>query len=118
MFNKVLIANRGEIAIRIARAAAELGMDPEAVFKTLVAQGNKTGPVVFCIPSNKELDLKKAARAAGVELIINPGADEASSFRASLSWRVSSWKPSWNTTVTRLPAPISIIGWYCSARLM
>lgn len=46
-------------------AAAELGMDPEAVFKTLVAQGNKTGPVVFCIPSNKELDLKKAAACSG-----------------------------------------------------
>jgi len=46
-------------------AAAELGMEPDAVFKTLVASGNKTGPVVFCIPSNKELDLKKAAACSG-----------------------------------------------------
>ncbi|KMO86183.1 cysteinyl-tRNA(Pro) deacylase [Megasphaera cerevisiae DSM 20462] len=46
-------------------AAAELGMNPEQVFKTLVGQGNKTGPVVFCIPSNKELDLKKAAACSG-----------------------------------------------------
>lgn len=46
-------------------AAAELGMDPEQVFKTLVGQGNKTGPVVFCIPSDKELDLKKAAACSG-----------------------------------------------------
>lgn len=46
-------------------AAAELGLDPSGVFKTLVAQGNKTGPVVFCIPCNKELDLKKAAACSG-----------------------------------------------------
>jgi Cys-tRNA(Pro)/Cys-tRNA(Cys) deacylase len=46
-------------------AAAELGMAADAVFKTLVAQGNKTGPVVFCIPSDKELDLKKAAQYSG-----------------------------------------------------
>ncbi|WP_301861110.1 Cys-tRNA(Pro) deacylase [uncultured Megasphaera sp.] len=46
-------------------AAAELGMDPSQVFKTLVGQGNKTGPVVFCIPSDKELDLKKAAACSG-----------------------------------------------------
>jgi len=31
------------------------------VFKTLVANGDKTGPVVFCIPVHKELNLKKAA---------------------------------------------------------
>ncbi len=46
-------------------AAAELGMSPGYVFKTLVGQGNKTGPVVFCIPSDKELDLKKAASCSG-----------------------------------------------------
>jgi len=32
MFKRVLIANRGEIAIRIARAASSLGMDSVAVF--------------------------------------------------------------------------------------
>ena len=32
MFKRVLIANRGEIAIRIARAAASLGVDSVAVF--------------------------------------------------------------------------------------
>ena len=42
-------------------AAAVLGFDPNMVFKTLVAVGDKSGPIVFCIPVPKELDLKKAA---------------------------------------------------------
>lgn len=46
-------------------AAEELGYDPDMVFKTIVTQGDKTGPVVFCLPSEKELDLKKAARISG-----------------------------------------------------
>lgn len=46
-------------------AAAEVGMLPDKVFKTLVGRGNVTGPVVFCIPVHKELDLKKAAHVSG-----------------------------------------------------
>lgn len=46
-------------------AAEALGRPPEEVFKTLVARGEKTGINVFCIPVCFELDLKKAARAAG-----------------------------------------------------
>ena len=40
-------------------------MPEEQVFKTLVARGEKTGINVFCIPVCCELDLKKAAKAAG-----------------------------------------------------
>lgn len=46
-------------------AAEELGLDEASVFKTLVGQGTQTGPVVFCIPVAKELDLKQAARVSG-----------------------------------------------------
>ena len=46
-------------------AAAAIGMNPEQVFKTLVARGERTGIHVFCIPVCCELDLKKAAKAAG-----------------------------------------------------
>ncbi len=46
-------------------AAQALGMPPEQVFKTLVARGEKKGIHVFCIPVCCELDLKKAAKAAG-----------------------------------------------------
>ena len=46
-------------------AAESLGRPPEEVFKTLVARGERTGINVFCIPVCCELDLKKAAKAAG-----------------------------------------------------
>lgn len=42
-------------------AAAVLGIDPDCMFKTLVARGDKNGLCVFCIPVAQELDLKKAA---------------------------------------------------------
>ncbi|HEX3026510.1 MAG TPA: Cys-tRNA(Pro) deacylase [Clostridia bacterium] len=45
---------------------------PEQCFKTLVARGEKQGILVFCVPVADELDLKRAASAAGdkkVELI-------------------------------------------------
>ena len=32
MFKKVLIANRGEIAVRIMRACREMGISPVAIF--------------------------------------------------------------------------------------
>ncbi len=46
-------------------AAAALGFPPEQVFKTLVARGERTGINIFCIPVCCELNLKKAAAAAG-----------------------------------------------------
>lgn len=46
-------------------AAEALSLPPEQVFKTLVARGARTGVNVFCIPVCCELDLKKAAKAAG-----------------------------------------------------
>ncbi len=42
--------------------ASSVGLPCEMVFKTLVARGDKTGPVVMCIPVDKEIDLKKAAK--------------------------------------------------------
>lgn len=48
------------------------GIEPERSFKTLVGKGDKIGIIVFCIPVNCELDLKKAAKVTGnkkIELI-------------------------------------------------
>ncbi len=42
-----------------------LGEDPEKVFKTLVTRGKSGKYIVFVVPVKEELDLKKAARAAG-----------------------------------------------------
>ena len=46
-------------------AAECIGLPPEQVFKTLVAKGDKTGILVFCIPVHLKLDLKKAASVSG-----------------------------------------------------
>ena len=45
--------------------AKSVGLDCNMVFKTLVAKGDKTGPIVMCIPVHKEIDLKKAASVTG-----------------------------------------------------
>lgn len=49
--------------------AKKTGLDPDSVFKTLVARGEKKGIAVFCIPVTAELDLKKAAKAVGEKKI-------------------------------------------------
>ncbi len=52
--------------------AEKLGVSPEIVFKTLVARNEVNEVLVFVIPGNHELNLKKAASSSGskkVELI-------------------------------------------------
>ena len=41
--------------------AEQIGLSPSQTFKTLVTRGDKTGVTVFCIPSDREIDLKAAA---------------------------------------------------------
>ena len=45
--------------------ARQIGLPLDMVFKTLVAKGDKTGHLVFCIPVDKEIDLKAAAALTG-----------------------------------------------------
>ena len=47
--------------------AEELGEDINCVFKTLVLHGDKCGYFVCVLPGNMEVDLKKAAKAAGAK---------------------------------------------------
>ena len=49
--------------------AEKIGESPEQVFKTLVTYSNKKEYFVFVVPAVAELDLKKAAAAAGVKSI-------------------------------------------------
>ena len=46
-----------------------LGEEPEKVFKTLVTQGKSGAYYVFMVPVKEELDLKKAAKAAGEKAV-------------------------------------------------
>ncbi|MDR1573941.1 MAG: Cys-tRNA(Pro) deacylase [Clostridiales Family XIII bacterium] len=57
-------------AISGVAVAVKIGQEPERVFKTLVTEGKTTGLNVFVIPSNVELDLKKAATAAGDKYVL------------------------------------------------
>jgi Cys-tRNA(Pro)/Cys-tRNA(Cys) deacylase len=49
--------------------AEKIGKDSKLVYKTLVAQGISKSIFVFVIPVAEELDLKKAAKAAGEKAV-------------------------------------------------
>ena len=76
MFSKILIANRGEVALRIMRACKELGVKTVAVYSTEDAD---TYPVQYadeavCIgpaPANKSYLIQSSIIAAA----INSGAE-------------------------------------------
>jgi len=81
MFKKVLIANRGEIAVRIIRACRELSIIPVAVYsdadrKALhVRLAEEAYPIGESIPSKSYLNIERiieAARKSGVEAL-HPG---------------------------------------------
>lgn len=56
-------------AISGTEVAAVLGQDPARVFKTLVTVAGSGEHYVFLVPVERELDLKKAARAVGEKSI-------------------------------------------------
>ncbi len=55
----------GDEAVDGVTVAKMTGQDPARVFKTLVARGASKRIYVFVIPVTMELELKKAAKAAG-----------------------------------------------------
>lgn len=56
-------------AIGGVEVAAVLGQDPERVFKTLVTVAASGEHYVFLVPAERELELKKAAKAVGEKSI-------------------------------------------------
>ena len=56
-------------AVSGTELAQLLGKEEKTVFKTLVTAGKSNTHYVFVIPSNMELDLKKAAKAVGEKSI-------------------------------------------------
>lgn len=62
---KVMTYPWKEDALDAVHAAAAMGRRDEEVYKTLLAQGDKTGVLVAIIPSNAHIDLKHLAKASG-----------------------------------------------------
>ncbi|MGL4370004.1 MAG: Cys-tRNA(Pro) deacylase [Spirochaetota bacterium] len=54
-----------EDALDAVTVAGKIGADPGSVFKTLVAEGDKSGYAVFVVPGDAELNLKKGAAVSG-----------------------------------------------------
>ncbi|MGR3713080.1 MAG: acetyl-CoA carboxylase biotin carboxylase subunit [Shimia sp.] len=81
MFDKILIANRGEIALRVIRAAREMGIGSVAVHSTADADAMhvRMADEAICIgpPSGTESYLNKAAIIAACEVTgaqaVHPG---------------------------------------------
>lgn len=59
----------GKEAVDGIHVAQLLEQNPAQVFKTLVTQANTKDYYVFAIPVDKELDLKKCAKAANVKSV-------------------------------------------------
>ncbi len=81
MFKKVLIANRGEIAIRVARTLKEMGIGSVAVYSEIdrdaphVREADEAFLIGPAVPAESYLDVMKivdAAKEAGAEAI-HPG---------------------------------------------
>ena len=81
MFQKVLIANRGEIAIRVARTLKEMGVDSVAVYSEIdrdaphVREADEAFLIGPAVPAESYLNIEKiiaTAKEAGAEAI-HPG---------------------------------------------
>ena len=64
-----LITYEAKTALDGVTVAEKIGVDVDRVYKTLVTTAGPREFYVFVIPAAEELDLKKAARAAGVREI-------------------------------------------------
>jgi Cys-tRNA(Pro)/Cys-tRNA(Cys) deacylase len=65
----VIIYNANDGKIDGVSVAEKINRDYKFVYKTLVVQGNSKNIYIFILPVKEELDLKKAANAAGEKSI-------------------------------------------------
>lgn len=66
---RLLAYDCGDGRIDGPSVAAKMGQDPDRVFKTLATQAGPGDYRVFVLPCSRELNLKAAARAAGVKAL-------------------------------------------------
>ena len=104
MFEKILIANRGEIALRVLRACRELGIQTVAVHSTADADAMhvKLADESVCIgpPPAKDSYLNIPSIVAACELSMLEQAQACSrSRRAGLAPELS-----WRSTTIRMPS--------------
>lgn len=67
--HEVILYDFIEEEIDAVSVAKKIGLPPDEIFKTLIARANDNEILVFVIPGNFELDLKKAAASAGKKRI-------------------------------------------------
>ena len=70
------VATFAAVEFTAEEAAGKLGVPPEDVFKTLVAKGDRTGPLAAVVPTGSRLSLKKLARASGNRTVALVAAEE------------------------------------------
>ena len=105
MFHKLLIANRGEIAVRIIRACREMGIPTVAVYSEADSESLHTllADEAICIGPAKSQDsylnmerILSAAVAMGADAI-HPGFGSAVSAVSNLWGRTAASSPGWAT---------------------
>ena len=69
IFHTTIQYESSEEEIDAISVARKINAEPEMVFKTLVARNERNELLVFVIPGNFELNLKKAATASGSKKI-------------------------------------------------
>lgn len=60
-----LTSYEGEGFVSAVDVAHKLNVSPDAIFKTLVARGERTGVVLALVPGDRTLDLRKLAHLMG-----------------------------------------------------
>src|ERR671924_53888 len=78
MFRRILIANRGEIAVRIARTCHDLGIEVVAVYSDVDAKARHVAAADEAVP---------LPGVSPVETYLNVGAIVGSARRPKPSWR-------------------------------
>jgi Cys-tRNA(Pro)/Cys-tRNA(Cys) deacylase len=63
--HRVVSYEADEADLSATSAAAKIGIPAERVFKTLALRGERVGLFLCCVPADAEVDLRKAAKAAG-----------------------------------------------------